>query len=310
MSELISIIVPVYNVENYLDECINSLIMQTYSNIEIILVDDGSTDSCPQKCDVWSHKDNRIKVIHKPNGGLSDARNTGIDIARGEYLMFVDSDDFVEPTIVSVLYDCINRTNSEVACGGVYSYSNGTKKDIFNRRLKTETAVFTGMNRLKALLNTAKDCAVWGKLYRKAVIGKHRFIKGRYNEDVIFLFGLYPNCKSIVYTSQSLYNYRVTYGSITNTVGNRTMDCLKNALEMEMMAKESNLPVKREIEEYKLRISLELGYIIQRSNQMNQFPNETKFVKDYLKANWQRMLFNPDYNWRDYIHAIINLVRL
>ena len=97
MGELISVIIPIYNVEAYLDECIASVIAQTYSNLEIILVDDGSPDNCPQMCDEWAAKDSRIRVIHKENGGLSDARNAGIDIATGEYIAFVDSDDWIEP---------------------------------------------------------------------------------------------------------------------------------------------------------------------------------------------------------------------
>ena len=94
---LVSVIVPIFMVEEYLDECIQSIVGQTYSNLEIILVDDGSLDGCPQKCDEWARKDHRIRVIHKPNGGLSSARNAGLDIAKGEYIAFVDSDDYITP---------------------------------------------------------------------------------------------------------------------------------------------------------------------------------------------------------------------
>ena len=96
MNPLISVIVPIYNVEKYLARCVDSIVNQTYKNLEIILVDDGSPDSCPDICDVWKEKDDRIKVIHKKNGGLSDARNAGLDIAQGEYVAFVDSDDFID----------------------------------------------------------------------------------------------------------------------------------------------------------------------------------------------------------------------
>lgn len=310
MSELVSIIVPIYKVEKYLDECVSSLVNQTYSNIEIILVDDGSPDSCPQKCDNWAQKDARIKVIHKVNGGLSDARNAGIDESTGDYMMFVDSDDFVELDMVANLYYCIKKTDADVACCGIYNYINGEKSELYNRQLKENLTVFTSLNRLKALLRTATDCAAWGKLYKRTAIRNSRFVKGRYNEDVLFLFDLYQSCDRIVYIKRPLYNYRITPGSVTNTVSTRTMDCLTNALEMELIAKEKHLPIDKEIIGYKLRICLELGYIIQRANQMRHFPKETKFVKNYLRRNCWRMFFNGNYTWRDYMHAIINLVRL
>ena len=112
MGELISVIIPIYNVEAYLDECIASVIAQTYSNLEIILVDDGSPDNCPQMCDEWAAKDSRIRVIHKENGGLSDARNAGIDIATGEYIAFVDSDDWIVPEMYEKMLAALKTENA------------------------------------------------------------------------------------------------------------------------------------------------------------------------------------------------------
>ena len=108
--ELISVIVPVYKVEKYLNKCVQSIIQQTYTNLEIILVDDGSPDNCPQMCDEWAKKDSRIVVIHKKNGGLSDARNAGIAVAKGKYIGFVDSDDYIESTMYEDLYLAISKT--------------------------------------------------------------------------------------------------------------------------------------------------------------------------------------------------------
>lgn len=123
---LISIIVPIYKVKEYLDECINSIIKQTYSNIELILVDDGSPDECPKMCDEWAMKDDRIKVIHKKNGGLSSARNAGLDMAQGEYISFVDSDDFICQNALLDLYDRIKNDESVgIVSGMIYRYQNG-----------------------------------------------------------------------------------------------------------------------------------------------------------------------------------------
>lgn len=112
---MISVIVPVYKVEPYLDRCVRSIVEQTYTDLEIILVDDGSPDNCPAMCDAWAEKDNRIKVIHKQNGGLSDARNAGMDIASGDYLGFVDSDDWIAAEMYQVLYDMLQRDSSDIA---------------------------------------------------------------------------------------------------------------------------------------------------------------------------------------------------
>ena len=121
MGELISVIIPIYNVEAYLDECIASVIAQTYSNLEIILVDDGSPDNCPQMCDEWAAKDSRIRVIHKENGGLSDARNAGIDIATGEYIAFVDSDDWIEPEMYEIMLAALKNENADICACNILS---------------------------------------------------------------------------------------------------------------------------------------------------------------------------------------------
>ena len=119
MSALISVIIPIYKVEEYLAECIASVVCQTYTNTEIILVDDGSPDNCPQMCDEWACKDSRIKVIHKANGGISDARNAGIDAATGEYIAFVDSDDYIKPDMLKKLHSAICKENADIAACGI-----------------------------------------------------------------------------------------------------------------------------------------------------------------------------------------------
>ena len=125
LNSLVSVIVPIYKVEDYLDECVKSILGQTYKKIEIILVDDGSPDHCPQKCDEWAKKDLRIRVVHKQNGGLSSARNAGLDVAKGEYIAFVDSDDFITPDYVEVMYNRIcNDKSVGIVSGMIYRYTD------------------------------------------------------------------------------------------------------------------------------------------------------------------------------------------
>lgn len=127
----ISVIVPVYKVENFLDRCVESIVGQTYENLEIILVDDGSPDNCPSMCDKWAEKDRRIKVIHKENGGVSSARNAALDIVSGDYIGFVDSDDWIDPGMYEFLYENSQKYDADISyCGTFYNYEDGTQVAI------------------------------------------------------------------------------------------------------------------------------------------------------------------------------------
>lgn len=210
MEPLISIVVPVYNVEQYLGESIKSLLAQTYRNIEIILVDDGSTDNCPIICDRYAKQDMRVKVLHKKNGGLSDARNKGIDIARGEYIGFVDSDDWVEPNMYEVLLKSIINDKSDISvCGIIREYKNGTvsQGNIAETMSQNEA--------VKALLdgNIIHDHA-WSKLYKKDLFAEVRYPKGMVYEDIRTTYKLFLKSNKISIVSKCLYHYRQRRGSI------------------------------------------------------------------------------------------------
>lgn len=306
----VSIIVPVYNVEQYLDKCVESLITQTYRNIEILLVDDGSLDNSPQKCETWAKIDNRIRVIHKSNGGLSDARNVGIDESCGEFIMFVDSDDFINIDMISDLYTLQCGTESDVACGGVYKYHNGQLFPIYNEIIQSELVLFTGIEQLKNMLNSQTECSACGKLYKRSSIGNLRFIKGRYNEDVIFLFSFYAGCSKVVYTNKRYYYYRDTAGSITHILSDKTMHALQNMLEMEQMVVDRILPVRDEMENYKCRTCLELAYAIQRDNARSRFIEQSLYTKAYVKSHILYMIRHSGYTWKDLVHALIVLFKL
>ena len=184
---LITVVVPVYKVEQYLDECVQSLVNQTYRNLEIILVDDGSPDNCPAMCDGWAKKDGRIRVIHKENGGLSSARNVGIDNARGEYISFVDSDDFLDSHMYERLYEGITRA-SNIGISGVkfLSYKSG-KSEIYNKHWDTKEDVLIKAADFGILTLTQKIChAATNKLYRIEIFAHLRFREGIVNEDVLF----------------------------------------------------------------------------------------------------------------------------
>lgn len=306
----VSIIVPVYNVEQYLNKCIESIVGQTYQNLEIILVDDGSSDASSSLCDEWAKQDCRIHAIHKENGGASDARNVGLNIAGGEYIMFVDGDDFISANMVSDLYVLLRKAHVDVACGGFYKYKGGRIIEIYNKIILSEVVQFTSVDLLRSLLNSAVDCSACGKLYKRQSVNGIRFICGRSNEDIIFLFTLYAQCSKIAYTNKRYYYYRDTIGSVTNALRDRTMDVLLNQHDMEQMAIKQNIPVMREMENYKCRTCLELAYAIQRDNAQARFPKQSDYTKKQVREHLLYMIKHPGYTWRDLAHALIVLFRL
>ena len=217
--ELISVIVPVYKVEAYLDECVQSIVSQTYKNLEIILVDDGSPDKCPQMCDAWAEKDSRIRVENKKNGGLSSARNAGLEIARGEYVSFVDSDDFFDSKMYEVLYEGITRSpNIGISAIQFLRYEAGKSK-IYNPEWDIKSDILIKAKDFGLLTLKQAIChAATNKLYKKEVIGATRFREGIVNEDTLFLFDLSKIVEAMNVDMWNMayyaYYYRMRPGSI------------------------------------------------------------------------------------------------
>lgn len=204
--DLISVIIPVYNVEKYLKQCIYSIINQTYSNLEIILVDDGSPDNCGVICDEFALKDKRIKVIHQENRGLSGARNSGIDAAKGEYICFVDSDDFVGQDYCKILYELLKDTNYDFSVCGVCRFNDGEDPIITVKN--RESTVWENKQFLRQQLDKKSEFGIWNKLYRRNLFNKIRFANGRLNEDVIWSGDLAINTKNCIETKAQQYFYR------------------------------------------------------------------------------------------------------
>lgn len=213
VEKLISVIIPVYNVETYLEQCIRSVVGQTYQSLEIILVDDGSPDRCGAICDEWRKKDERIKVIHKSNGGLSDARNYGLDIAQGTYIVFIDSDDLVDLTMIERLYVASQKQEADIVeC----NYSCFT--DILPEKETRETdstTVYTSEEALSLLLDESVfKYTVWNKLYQRGIFDTLRFEVGKLHEDIFFTYQAFGTSKRIIKIDDCLYYYRQRSGSI------------------------------------------------------------------------------------------------
>lgn len=232
IEELISVIVPVYNVEKYLAECIESLLEQTYENYEIILVNDGSTDSSGIICDKYSQMNSRISVIHKRNGGLSSARNAGIEDAKGKYLAFVDSDDVVHPDYLKHMYKLALQYQGDiVACDFIKGENCCWLDEIEYLDIRKDCNVIEKMNDRDVQVTVA-----WNKLYKRYFFDelKLRYKEGKIHEDMFMSPKLLDNCKVMIMTSRKLYFYRQRENSImTSKFSSKQLDILE-AIEYRM----------------------------------------------------------------------------
>ena len=206
-NSLVSVIIPIYDVEKHLNRCVESVVNQTYKNLEIILVDDGSPDKCPEICDEWAMKDSRIKVIHKENGGISSARNAGLEVCSGEYIAFVDSDDWIELEMYSILIKAIKDNCAEMAIAGRYDVFESTDLKISGRCPEVCGVYLPNEILPKMLLGQHYDSAVWDKLYHSSLWKVIRFPNGKIYEDVAIMYKVVLSCKKIVTVTNLLYNY-------------------------------------------------------------------------------------------------------
>jgi len=218
MTAKISVIIPVYKTESYLCQCIDSILVQTYTNLEIIIVNDGSPDNCGSICEMYASKDSRIIVIHKENEGVSIARNAGIDIASGDYLTFVDSDDWLEVDAIETLYKNLIEHNADIVCCGFYMVyvesiiSLNNTKSIF---------LLTGTEQIIDNFASKKDIGteVCGKLFKRSVWGKNRFPKGKViGEDLIVAFNILLSTQKIVVCKAPKYYCRRRKSSAMNSI--------------------------------------------------------------------------------------------
>lgn len=239
----VSVIVPVYNTEQYLKECVDSLLKQTLTDLEIILIDDGSPDNSAYICDEYAKLDSRVKVIHKENGGLSSARNAALDICKGEYIGFVDSDDFVEPTMFEELYNSSIYYSSDISICALSTFSNNgviPKLLPFDKEVYKDSEItdcflvpLLGENPNEKIKNL--EGFVCRQLFKREIIGNIRFKSEReyFAEDVMFDFDIYPLCRTISVVNKPLYFYRYNGDSLSNKYRENVWTMLSNYLHAE-----------------------------------------------------------------------------
>ena len=281
---MISVIIPVYNVEAYLEMCVNSICRQTYQNLEIILVDDGSTDNSGLICDKLSQADNRIRVIHKQNGGLSSARNAGLDIAHGEFISFVDSDDTIHPRMMEVLLSLIK--NKDIAiCGHQEIKVNHPPQQVVSLS-RDETLT---QNELWREVFCRLNNAAWNKLYRKDLIGCLRFSEELlHGEDLIFNLNYLRVCELGAINRTKLYNYLKREGSITKSKfsSKRFLEIISKdtAYDIVKKSRPEYLPIA---ELFSFRARMNVARAIYHEHLEGQYHTEILSILSYVKKHYR-----------------------
>ncbi len=248
---LISVIIPVYKVEKYLDKCITSVATQTYTNLEIILIDDGSPDKCPAICDAWKECDSRVKVIHRKNGGLSVARNDGLKLATGDFIGFVDSDDWIDSKMYEVLLAAIRETNSDIAVCNYHNESSDLK-NVKNKIQTYEKFLFSSEEALRYIVSDKSfiSTSVWNKLYKKNILLNSNFPEGKICEDILWTAEIVGKAKSLICIDSCLYHYTYQRSESLSNDGNIIRKRLLDQIDLFEKRKEyiiENFPNLKEI---------------------------------------------------------------
>ena len=291
MKKKISVIVPIYNVEQYVEKCVQSILGQIYSNLELILVDDGSTDNSSTLCDRLAKTDNRIKVVHKENGGLSDARNTGLDVATGDYIGFVDGDDYIDSDMYQILVENLEKYDADISCCRYTCvWETGEEKPVGNTGAIN---VYHGLEALKEYIyGKTMDPFVWNKLYKAELINGEkqlRFIKGILGEDNPFVTELLKKEYTVVLAGESKYNYlQQRKGAITNSkISQRKIDSVYwwDGLRRECAEKYP------ELEKYALRRQV-LFYVglYNMAYTDGDYKNEAENIQNFIKEHAKEVL--------------------
>ena len=283
----VSIIVPVYQVEKYIRQCVDSILAQTFTDFELILVDDGSKDKSGQICDEYAVLDQRVKVIHKENGGLSDTRNCGMDQAVGNYFMFVDSDDYIAPTMLEYLYKALMNKEADIAvCNFLYFFEEDRKRD-FSTNIQSE--VLSGAEIFYSRKNERVYgiwTVAWNKLYKRETLGNVRFRFGKYHEDEFWANDIYQMDIKVVTIPECLYYYRQRDNSIMGRKNIKRdfdiLEALQERIAVYFMD-ERHADQAYKVMIFSLEYLAESKKLITNKDEENQFLQAEKKTKDMIK---------------------------
>lgn len=288
MDPIISIIVPIYKVEDYLRKCIDSILTQTFTNFELILVNDGSPDNCGSICDDYAKIDNRIKVIHKSNGGLSSARNAGLDIANGKYIGFVDSDDWLEKDMYATLFEYIKRYDADISVCGRYRVGENIFKEINN---DGNIIVYNRENAMRELLSDNIKSSAWDKLYKVELFKGIRYPENKFYEDIYTTHKVFARADTIVKINLAKYYYVIRQDSIVGSVNNEKRYHCFSAIKDQFMIINKTFP---KLSSYSLRglVSVALPAWLSMMSNKSEFKLYISQIELTLLQNFWRSIVN------------------
>ena len=300
MKVSVSVIMPVYNAERYLRPAIDSVVAQTFTDWELILVDDGSTDSSAEICDEYAAGDSRISVIHRSNGGLSVARNTALDVAVGEWITFVDSDDMLHSQFLATLIEIQHHSGSEIVCACAVEGAEPSFKPVGVPSLRTysaERAIRLTLYQRKGMLNTA-----WGKLYARRIFDKERFTPGILYEDLDFFYRAYAQVETVTFTRARLYFYRSTPGSLVRRWRDSRLDVLDVTERLEKYMLEHNPRLTAAARDRRLSANFNMLIEAARHDRLDIVADCRRLIKKYRF----RSLVNPKVRAKNRIGIILS----
>lgn len=242
--ELITVVVPIYNVENYIEKCLHSILEQSYNNLEILIIDDGSTDKSIELCEKLLKKDGRIKIFHKENSGPADTRNYGISKANGKYIMFIDSDDYIQKDLIEVLYENLIRYNVSISsCGYIKVINDNKPKNIISKNNRKDIILETEKDKIQELLlEKITGNYVWNKLYTKELFNDIKFKYGIKFEDMEIMYRLFMKADKISLTNYNGYFYRQRSNNIMSTLDENAVIDLYNVTNERYEYIKDNIP--------------------------------------------------------------------
>ena len=289
MNPLISLVIPVYNVEKYLDKCMESVLAQTYDNFEVILVDDGSTDNSGKMCDEYAKKDSRVIVYHKPNGGLSDARNFGVEHCNADLVSFIDSDDYVTEDYLEYLWYLMSKYNCKMSCAGNKIVPEG--KDY---TLKSDNITEEKLDTVKSLERICyTSVGAWARLYKKELLLNNPFPVGRIYEDLASTYRKIAECDYVVFSDKQVYIWIQRENSITHSgISEKQMDIFWAADELYNFISKNYPEIKNAADTRCLRATIDFLYKVFSSCEQNEKHRFFKVARDFVYPHLKSVIKN------------------
>lgn len=300
----VSVIIPVYNQKKYIKRCLDSVLEQTYENLEIIIVNDGSTDGSEQVCNDYERLDSRIRVIHKSNGGLSSARNAGIDVATGEYITFLDSDDYLSKTFIYDSLELCKKTESDIAVLAMKYIPEHENSELLIQSQKEQVILLTPEQAIEhSLYQKLFSCCAPGKFYKQEILKDIRFPIGRLSEDLAVCHLLLNNARQIVYSDRIGYYYRQQNHSIMHTFNPKRLDALHWAKEIVAFCEKKYPKLRKAAECRVFNVAIHLILDMPSANELVEYK---RLLWLEIRKTRRSVIFNPKTRFREKAAAALS----